>query len=255
MSNFENKVNQNHQPDLGNIIDESIQTFKKTIWISGLGILLLGLIALTATAIGIAKIFAITSLEHFVLASEELSKNFNYIAVNAGISLGIAILTAPLIAGFYKINHLAHTNQPFSFLNLFDYYKSQKAKSLFLNAILVGLYSNILGLGLLYLNLTFLATLIQLLIAFLFVLSVPLIIFENQSTVTAMSNSSKLTVKHPFTLIIAILFAGIIALLGLFAFCLGFFFTIGFIYTMIYTVYKSIIPISNKQDFEQIGEE
>lgn len=49
MSNFENKLNQNNAPDIGKIIDESFATFKKTVWISGAGILLLLLIIMPIT--------------------------------------------------------------------------------------------------------------------------------------------------------------------------------------------------------------
>ena len=83
----------------------------------------------------------------------------------------------------------------------------------------------------------------QLFIALLFIFSIPLIIFENQTALNAMSNSSRIFVKHPFTIIISLVFAFIIAMLGIFALCIGIIFTIGYFYTMNYTVYNEIIPI------------
>ena len=59
----------------------------------------------------------------------------------------------------------------------------------------------------------------------------------------AMSNSSRIFVKHPFTIILSLSFAFIIAMLGIFALCIGIFFTVSYFYTMNYTVYNEIIPI------------
>lgn len=254
-SNFENKLNQNHSPEIGRIIDESFVTFKKTVWVSGVGILLLLLFILPITIFIIFKVMEIESLEEFVKISPTLGEDFNYLLLNAAIAIPLAALTAPITAGFYKINHLAKQDKEFGLSNLFDYYKGPYFKHLALTAVLTALYSNILGLGLIYLNFQFVATLIQLFIAFLFVLSVPLIIFENQSALTAMSNSSRLTIKHPFTIIVCLLLAFLFALLGLFAFCVGIFFTVSYFYTMNYTIYNEIIPIENKNSFDDIGKE
>lgn len=255
MSDFENKFNQNNTIDVGRIIDESFSIFKKTIWISGIGIILLCLFILPITFFILFKSMDITSLEQFVKISPTLGENFNYLLLNAAIALPLAALTAPITAGFYKINHLAKQGKEFGLNNLFDYYNGNYFKHLALSAFLVALYSNILGLGLNYLNLTFVATMIQLFIAFLFILTVPLIIFENQNALTAMSNSSKLAIKHPFSIVICFLFAFLIALLGIFGFCIGLFFTISYVYTMNYTLYNAIIPIENKNPIDEIGQE
>lgn len=255
MSNFENKFNQNNTPDIGRILDESFTTFKKTVWVSGIGIILLTLFILPITFFIIFKAMDISSLEEFAKISPTLGEDFNYLLLNAAIAIPLSALTAPIIAGFYKINHLAKQNKNFGLNNLFDYYNSPYFKHLALAAILTAIYSNILGLGLIYLNLKFVATLIQLFIAFLFVLSIPLIVFENQNAFTAMSNSSRLAIKYPFTIIICILLAFVFALLGVFALCIGLFFTLSYFYTMNYTLYNEIIPIENKNAFDEIGQE
>lgn len=254
-SNFENKLNQNQSPDIGRIIDDSFTTFKKTVWVSGFGIILLCLFILPITLFIIFKAMDISSLEEFVKISPTLGEDFNYLLLNAAIAIPLAAITAPIIAGFYKINHLAKQGKEFGLSNLFDYYKGPYFKHLALTAVLTAIYSNILGLGLIYLNLQFVATLIQLFIAFLFILSVPLIIFENQSALNAMSNSSKLAIKHPFTIIVCLLLAFVFAILGVFALCIGIFFTVSYFYTMNYTLYNEIIPIENKNPIDEIGQE
>lgn len=254
-SNFETKFNQNNTPDIGRIIDESFSLFKKTVWISGVGVFLLSLFVLPITMIVIFKAMDISSLEEFVKMSPTLGEDMNYLLINAAIGIPLAGFTAIITAGFYKINHLANQDKEFGLNNLFDYFKGPHLMNLFTCGLLTALYSDILGLGLIYLKLPIVATLIQLFIAFLFILSIPLIIFENQNVLQAMSNSSKLAMKHPFTIILCLVFGLIIAMLGIFAICIGIFFSIGYIYTMNYTLYNSIIPIETKNAFDEIGQE
>lgn len=242
-SNFEHKFNQNNTPEIGKIIDESFATFKKTIWISGVGILLLLLVILPITFYSIFTYMGISSMEEFIKKSQTLETDFNYLLMNAGVGIVLAAFVAPITAGFYKINHLAKQNKEFAINNLFDYYKNPYFFPLAVSAILTTLYSNIIGLLLVYINLPLVGSLMQILIAFLFIFSIPLIIFENQTALNAMSNSSRIFVKHPFTIILSLSFAFIIAMLGIFALCIGIFFTVSYFYTMNYTVYNEIIPI------------
>jgi len=254
-SDFENKLKQTKSLDIGKIIDESFSTFKKTVWVSGIGIILLLLFVLPITVFVIFKVMDISSIDQFVKMSPTLAEDIDYLLLNAAIAIPLAALTAPITAGFYKINHLAKQEKEFGISNLFDYYKSSHFKPLALSAVLIAIYSNILGLGLIYLHLSSLATIIQLFIAFLFILSVPLIIFENQNAFQALSNSSKLAMKYPFSIILCVAFAVIIAILGLFVFCLGMFFTFSYLYTMNYTLFNEILPIDNKNPIDEIGQE
>ena len=254
-ANFETKFRQNNSPDIGKIIDESFTTFKKTIWVSGVGIILILLLALPITFFAIFSYMGISTLEDFVQKSQTLESDFTYLLMNAAIGIVLAALMAPTMAGFYKINHLAKQNKEFGVNNLFDYYKSPYFQPIALSAILAALYSNIIGLLLIYLNLPLVGSIMQAFISLLFIFTIPLIIFEKQNATDAMANSSKIAVKHPFTIILSLLFALIIAMLGIFAICIGILFTIGYFYTMNYTLYNEIIPIENKNAFDEIGQE
>ena len=255
MSNFENKLNQNNAPDIGKIIDESFATFKKTVWISGAGILLLLLIIMPITFFAIFKYMDISSTEEFIKKSQTLDKDFNYLMMNAAIGIILAPFIAPITAGFYKLNHLAKQNKEFGLNNLFDYYKNPYFMSLAVSAFLATIYSNVVGLLLVYLNLPLIGSIMQIFIALLFIFAIPLIIFDKQPALQAMANSSKIFVKHPFTIIISLVFAFIIALLGFFALCIGILFTVGYFYTMNYTLYNEIYPIENKNTIDEIGQE
>ncbi len=255
MSNFETKFNQNNAPDIGRIIDESFSIFKKTIWISGVGVFLLCLLIVPITFIIIFNAMGIASLEEFIEMSPALSEDMNYLLINAAVGIPLAGFSALITAGFYKINHLAKHDKEFGLNNLFDYFKSPYLMNLFLAGVLTALYSDVLGIGLIYLKLPIVATLIQAFIAVLFILAIPLIIFENQTTLQAMSNSSKLAMKHPFTIILCLVFGLIIAMLGIFAICIGIFFTISYIYTINYTLYDQIIPIDKENALDEITQE
>ncbi len=243
MSNFESKFKQNNSPDIGRIIDESFITFKKSIWVSGIGIILMLLLVLPITFFALFTYMGISSMEDFVQKSQTLETDFTYLLMNAAIGIVLAAFMAPITAGFYKINHLAKQNKEFGVNNLFDYYKSPYFQSLALSTILATLYANIIGLLLTYLNLPLVGNIMQGFVSLLFIFAIPLIIFENQNATDALANSSKIAVKHPFTIILSILFAVIIAMLGIFALCIGIFFTVGYFYTMNYTLYNEIIPI------------
>lgn len=248
MTNFETKFKQNNSTDIGKIIDISFSIFKKTVWISGIGVILLCLFIIPITFAVIFKALNISSIDEFIKLSPTLAENMDYMLINAAVAIPLAGFTAIFAAGFYKINHLAYHEKEFGLNNLFEYFKSPQLINLFMCGILTTLYSNILGLGLIYLKLQFVATLIQLFITFLFILSVPLIAFENQTVLQAMSNSSKIAMKHPFSIIVCFIFGIIIAMLGLFAFCIGIFFTIGYFYTINYTLYNEIIPIDEESE-------
>lgn len=255
MSNFETKFKQTNSPDIGKVIDVSFSTFKKTVWISGVGILFLLLIIAPITFYTIFAYMGVSNLEDFVQKSQTIEHDFNYLMLNAAIGIVLAIIITPLTAGFYKINHLANHNKEFGLSNLFDYYKSPYFVQLVVSGVLINLYSNIVGLLLIYLNLPFIGNLMQAFVGLLFIYASPLIIFENQTALSAMSNSAKIATKYPFTTIICLVFAFIIAMLGIFALCIGIFFSIGYIYTMNYSLYNEIIPIEKNNPIDEIGQD
>lgn len=259
MSNFETKFNQSNTPDIGRIIDESFVTFKKSVWISGVGIILLSLLLVPIMFFAIFTFMGFSSMEDFVQKSKSLESDFNYLLMNAILGIVLAAILTPITAGFYKINHLAKQNKEFGLNNFFDYYKSPYFQQLAISGVLTALYSNIIGLLLNYLNLPLIGSIMQAFVGLLFIFSIPLIIFENQNALKAMENSAKIAMKHPFTIILCLVFGIIIAMLGIFALCIGIFFTIGYIYTISYTLYDQIIPIEthneNKSPLEEIGQE
>lgn len=252
-SHFFQKFNQNLTPDIGRLIDESFATFKKTVWVMGVGMLLLTVVGIVLSMVVFSFSLGINSLEQFIQESRYLQHDTTYLLVNAGLGIVMAGLMAPITAGFYKINHLANTNQEFSIGTLFEYYSSSYLKELIVYGILVALITNVIALGLSYLDMTFIAAIFQIIIAFLFIFGIPLIIFENHNATEAITYSSKLALRNPITIILSFLFALLIALLGIIAICIGIIFTIGYIYTMNYTLYNSIIPIENKNPLDEIG--
>ena len=159
--NFIKKLEQNISPDLGTIIDESLSIFKKTVWLSGLGFLLLCMAILPIMIFVICNVMEINSMDQFVKMSPTLNYNYKYLITNACIGTALAPFTTPLIAGLYKINHLAKQNKQFNISNLFNYYSGKYFIQLAISGFLIAAYTNILGLGLTYINLPIFAFIIQ----------------------------------------------------------------------------------------------
>lgn len=252
-SNFYQKFNQNNSPDVGKLIDESFATFKKTVWIMGVGMIVLAIVGVTIFMCAFGLVLGFSSFEEFVQNSPSLQHDPTYLILNAAVGIFLAGLMAPITAGFYKINHLAKTEKEFGFNNLFDYYFSKHMKDLVIYGVLVAIITNIISLGLTYLDFPIIAVIFQIVIGFLFIFSVPLIIFENQNATEAMTYSPKIALRNPFSIILASVFAFLIAALGLFAICIGIIFTVGYVYTMNYTLYNSIIPTENTNPLDEIG--
>ena len=73
------------------------------------------------------------------------------------------------------------------------------------------------------------------------IFSIPLIIYNDQKFGDAISKSITLFSKQPFTIIIAVIIAYLIAILGFIGLCIGVIFTMPYIYSMYYTIYDEAI--------------
>ena len=252
-SNFIQKFNQNIAPDFGKIIDESLATFKKTVWIMGIGMILLAIVAFVLYSFVLGIIMGISSLNEFVEMSPTLQYDTTYLLANAALGIILAGLMAPITAGFYQINHLAKNNQDFGLGTLFEFYSGSHLKELATYGVLVALLTNVLTLGLTYLDFPLLAVGFQIVIGYLFIFGIPLIIFEDHNATEAISYSSKIALRNPISIILGFLFAVLIAILGIVAICIGIIFTIGYFYTIYYTIYANIIPTENTNPLDEIG--
>src|SRR5690606_40575653 len=94
---------------------------------------------------------------------------------------------------------------------------------------------------------------INMIISIFTVLTVPLIIFSDLKALDAIGASFDITVKSYFWILLLIVVSGILACVGLIAFCIGIFFTLPFVYAMYYSIYANSVGIADDSEFDQIG--
>ena len=248
---IDDKINNGYELDLGNIIDNSIEIYKKIVWKAGLGyFMIFGIIILIAMTISLSLIEG-SNLEEF----KEISQDPNYFYKNPTIlawfiigGLIINILFIPLNAGFLNLCRLARTNQEFSTANIFDYYKSKYLKDLIIGSLLIAIVTTVLTTVLDMSNLKIVSFVIQISFALFTFLFLPLVIYGNQSFGNAIKKSIQLVMKSPFTILGAMIIGILFILVGLIGLCIGILFTIPFYSCVIYTLYESIIGFEENKN-------
>lgn len=245
---IEDKINNGYELDLGNIIDSSLETFKKIVWIAGLGYFLVFSFLVIIALIAINQYVDPEQLKEFT----ELMKDPNYIENNPNLMLyntisivAIGVIFAPLNAGFLHLCRLAHLNKTFSISNLFIFYGNRKAIDLIIGTLIISLVSFAVSMGLELANLKLVSIVMSISISLFTFLFIPLIIFANQNFSQALSKSIKLVVKSPFTILGAMIIGILFALAGLIALCIGILFTISFMYCIQFSVYEKVIGFEN----------
>ena len=104
-----------------------------------------------------------------------------------------------------------------------------------------------------YYKILFVGNIISILVSFFTILTIPLIIFSDLKAFEAITMSIKLVAKRPFILLALFIVALLFVSLGIFALCIGILFTIPFMFSLYYVIYKSIIPIENTDELDEIG--
>jgi len=248
---IEDKINNGYEIDLGNIIDNSLEVYKKIVWKAGLGyFMIFGIIILIAMTVSLSIIDG-SNLEEF----KEISQDPNYFYKNPTVlawfiigGLVINIIFIPLNAGFLNLCRLAKTNQEFSTANIFDYYKSKYLKDLIIGSLLIAIITTLFTTGLDMLNLKMVSFVIQISFALFTFLFLPLVIYGNQSFGSAIKKSIQLVMKSPFTILGALIIGILFVIVGILGLCIGILFTIPFYSCVIYTIYESIIGFEEKND-------
>lgn len=249
-----NQLKQNgYSLDLGNIISQSIENYKKIAVTGGAAIMLASIViaALVFGALAITIGFGdfASQMANFHVSNFSMLTLLFYVA---GTSL-FGALMYPFTAGLIKMAHEAEVGREINLSMIFDHYKSEFFKELFTAGLLISLGTEIVVVLFQYLHLDFIGTIITYTIAFITVFTIPLIIFGQNKAMEAIPNSIALLFKQPFVILIALIVSGLIAFVGLIALCIGVFFTIPIIYSTYYILYKNIVGVENKSEIEDIG--
>jgi hypothetical protein len=238
---IDQKAREGYTLELGKLIDESFATFKKTILISGLGMLIVSVIMVLFYVGLLGSFFGFSNLSKTVLSIETLAKEPNFIIGSGIVSMFVSALFAPFTAGFIHLNYLAHHNKPFGIENLFDFYKEPYYKQIFLSYIVIGGLTALITTVLSLLGYEKLNTFVQILFSLATIFTLPLIIYGKLNYLEALSKSVQLYTKQPLIILVALLIAVIGMLLGIFILCIGIIFTIPYLYAMHYALYAQAV--------------
>jgi hypothetical protein len=250
---IDEKIENGYTLDLGQIIDNSFEIFKKIIWTAGFGYLLVGLGITLLVLLGMTFLDP-AQLDYLKEIVQELSKDPAFLEKNPDIMnyyltiiIVISLLFVPLNAGFLNLCHLAKTNQEFTILNIFDFYKFKYIKDLVIGTLLISVVSIIITTLLEMANLKLVAFVIQISLSIFTALFMPLVIYGKQNFLNAIIKSAKLVVKYPFTILGAIIIGGVFAILGFIALCIGVLFTLSYINCVYYALYESIVGFEDNK--------
>ena len=121
---IDERIENGYQLDLGQIIDNSFEIFKKIVWTAGFGYLLVGLVMTLLVLLGMSFLDP-SQIDYIKEIAQEVSKDPEFLEKNPDIMsyymtvvIAVSLLFVPLNAGFLNLCHLAKTIQQFSFLNI-----------------------------------------------------------------------------------------------------------------------------------------
>lgn len=246
-----------YQLDFGTVFESAFENYKKIALYAGLMLLVFSILFIIILFTGIISYVGVEHIEEFGEKMKQLS-TLKVMPLDIAIPLNSSIIfisavVAPFMAGFLKMADCGQKGEEFHVSTMFSYYKFPYFFNIFISVILIGIITTSLALLLQSVGLSFIGTVITMLISFLTFLSIPLIVFGNLKAIDAIKYSIVLVSKQPLILLGLVIVAGIGAMLGIFGICIGIFFTWSFKYSMNYVIYKSIIGIDDTSEITQIG--
>lgn len=250
---IENAKQNGYSLDLGEVISQSLENYKKIAMTAGAAVLVISLIFIGLLIVGVGLMVGFGDVASKM--TEFNVNNFSTLSIIlyiAGTTF-LAALMYPITAGVIKMAHEAEMRRPINFSMAFDHYKSEYFKTLFATGLIISLGTNTIAVLFQYLHLDIWGTIATYIIAFFTVFAIPLVIFGKQNAMDAITGSFALVIKQPFVILIALLVSIIIAMLGLIALCIGIFFTLPIVYSTYYILYKKAVGIENNSEIEEIG--
>lgn len=231
-----------YELDFSTVFNKSLDNYKKTALISGLGMLLLSILLALVVVVILVGIVGVSLLskdsQNFMDVSQfELGQMAVY-------WLTITLFTSlffPMNAGFIKLAQDAAKGVPLGFGTLFGFYIHKNTGKLITTGVFIGGLSNLLSTLLNYAGWSFLGVITSLFISFFTILVIPLIIFDNKSPLEAIEGSIQIVSKQLLIILGLTVVSGIFAALGIFGLCIGIFFTLPFVYSYYYILYAEIL--------------
>ena len=230
--------------DLGAVINEAFEIWKKTALMGGLAFIFLMLILTVLTVVGVGYFFSKEELP-------ELMKNFNPEALSSNgmliyfaVVIGFTVLISPFIAGMLKMAHDADNNEEVTFSSIYYYVNSPQFLDIALATTVISIFS--VGLSLLLKSILpnilgeILGFIMSYMVSILTFIAIPLVIFKSLNFIDAIKLSCSRILNNFFMVLLLMIVAGLFSVVGIIALCIGLFFTIPFVYAIQYSIYKRL---------------
>jgi len=249
-----NEIKQNgYHLEFGDVFNNSLEIYKKVLWIIGLAFLILTII-MVVLSLGIMTVFI--GANDFLSDLTQISMQATtpaYLGISLVFGVLLSIAIAPLYAGILQVCHNEQINKPYDFSTVFIHYKTSYLKDIAISAFLIAFTSGVIADLVIFLGFQMIGTLITYFFQFITLFTIPFIIFGNLNAVDAIK-ASLLIVFKKFWIIFALLFVALImAFLGMIAICIGILFTLPIIYTTEYAIYRHAIGVDEHDELEEIG--
>nr|WP_315140884.1 hypothetical protein [uncultured Flavobacterium sp.] len=238
--------NYNNTLDFETVLNHSFANYKKIALYAGLALFVFTFFfVIFLSALAISVVGAENINERAMQNFQKLLLTKPYIWYYTGFSILTTCLLSPFMAGFYKMADAAEKDTSFGVSGLFSIYTSPLIVPVVSTTFLIDLATKGLSLVFDEIGLSFVGIILTIIISFVTLLTVPLIVLGNCSTIESIKTSTAIVMKQPIVILMLIIVAILGALLGLFAFCIGIFFTYPFLISVVYTMYNQVTSKEN----------
>jgi len=241
--------------DFSNVFNHAFENYKKIALYAGLVLLILFILSFFLGAIGFVLYFGAENLnKDFFESFKDQQPSTTNLAIYTAVVTVLSAIFSPFAAGFLKMADSADKDEAFNVSTLFTYYRPNYFTPIFLATLLIGLINGLISIGLNFLGLEFIGTIVTIIISFFTALAIPLIIFGGLQASEAIQSSIMIVGKQPLIIALLFIIGGIASMVGFIGCCIGVVFTIPFTYSMTYAVYTAILNTDNPDSIDAIGQ-
>lgn len=239
--------------EFGDVFNDSLEIFKKVIWITGFAFfILMGAFLVLYFAI-IAFFFASDNFINTMTEISLMEGSLTFMVYTMLLVIVISVAISPMYAGVLQVCHNAKNNKDFDLSTVFIHYKTNYVKDIIISSLLIAITASLIADGLTLIGFGFLGTIITYIIQFFTLFTIPFIIFGNLKAIPAIQASFTLISKNFLVIFGLMLVAVIIAFFGIIALCIGILFTLSLIYTTQYAIYNAAIGVKEHDELDDIG--
>lgn len=180
----------------------------------------------------------------------EITKDPMYALKNLALTAIIILFTAPLNVGFMKMAHNFYKGEPVSVKDGFYFFKGGYYGKLLVFSLVASLIPTAIGVGLSFLHpmLSYIGSVLTVVVSILCLFSAPLIAFGDASLSDAISTSVKIVMSKFWLIVGLVIISVLFQLIGLLACCIGILFTFSFMHTIMFGLYKDLFMQEETQE-------